>query len=105
MRSVLMIRLTSIVIFCQALERFVSSFQMRPEIGFVMLIASSNDCASHCGLLVMIGGSLPSQHVSVLQHKYHTELNVKEIYIVLRYNLLLPVIQDKLEEWNRNGCT
>jgi len=68
-RSVLMIRLTSIVVFRRALERFVSSFQMRPEIGFVMLIASSNDCASHCPWLVMIGGSLPSQHVSVLRHQ------------------------------------
>ena len=50
MRSVLMIRLTSIVVFRQALERFVSSFQMRPEIGFVMLLPRRMT-----GLVIVLG--------------------------------------------------
>ena len=37
---------------------------------FCHAIASSNDWASHCPWLVMIVGSLPSQHVSVLRHQF-----------------------------------
>ena len=61
-----MLRLTSIVVFRRALERFVSSIPAATRNWFCHAIASSTDCTSHCPWLVMIGGSLPSQHVSVI---------------------------------------